>query len=177
MEKKDNTKKQPSNINWLKVMLVLLLAALAVEAVLIIKNHKKSSNAIAQQTLPTEEVSVPSNDMDIDDISAPGEDEEPISYEDDDIVGKLDKGSSTKSDDSHPAKTEDKKPKIKIKIPEPDVNSPSQDDVVSDDKDVKSPEPDDKALQREDHAPEVTKANRPFEPRGNFRKYKPPFNR
>lgn len=169
----DNRKKQPRKINRLKVVLALLLVALAVEAVLIVMSRNKSADAHKKLAMQTEEAMSSSSDVAIDDTYEPSEMEEIVSVDDaEDHINAPDKDSSTKRNDAL-AKNEDKKPNVKVTIPEPD-NKSTQGDAMAND-DVTYSEPDDNVLQREDHAPEVIRANRPFEPRGTFRKFKPPF--
>ena len=123
--------------------------------------------------MQTEEAMSSSSDVAIDDTYEPSEMEEIVSVDDaEDHINAPDKDSSTKRNDAL-AKNEDKKPNVKVTIPEPD-NKSTQGDAMAND-DVTYSEPDDNVLQREDHAPEVIRANRPFEPRGTFRKFKPPF--
>lgn len=169
----ENKKKQPRKIDRLKVVLALLLVALAVEAVLIVMSRNKSVDAHKKLAMQTEDVISSSSDVAIGYTSELSEMEDIVSVEDaDDHINAPDKDLSTKRDDA-PVKTEDKKTKVKVKIPEPEAKS-TQGDVVPDD-DVTYVDPDDNVVQREDHAPEITRANRPYEPRGAFRKYKPPF--
>lgn len=170
MEKKD---KQPHKVNWLKVMLAVLLAVLAFEAVLIFSGDKTTDDPAPKKVAAIQETA--SSVAAVDDNALTSIVDEMISSEvEDESQVRASEKASGGQNSPRAAKPEGKKQE-KVKSPVDPIVITPQDNQMTDDNEKIVQEPVDNVTRRDDNVPEATKANRPFEPRGPLRKYEPNY--